>query len=365
MQTDSTAQSASPNHSPWRKLVSTIARTVISLALAIFLIHVTLKSTGSDIIAVLKDANPALLLVAFLMYSGVLGLTMARWYLLLRVQGIEVSFAEVARLSMIGFFFNLAIPGATGGDLVKMAFVSRLTPGKRTEAVFTIMVDRIIGIFGLFIIATIVVLLSFPFLRDLGAEHRKLQVGALLVGLGSMGGIAGILLVEFHHLLLRHSLVRRLLDYGERRLPHIISDTVRRLAGALDLYRRNRRAMLIALLLSLGVHSLLALELFCIGRAVHETALRVQDYFLVTQVVNALAAVPLTPAGLGVRDIITSMFFNAMNVPREISGAIPVILSIGILCWGLVGAIVFIVGAPGRAADRRAHRRADDSEGVP
>ena len=52
-----------------------------------------------------------------------------RWYYLLRAVGVPATYWESVRLSYIGFFFNSAVPGLTGGDLVKAFYIARQSPG--------------------------------------------------------------------------------------------------------------------------------------------------------------------------------------------------------------------------------------------
>jgi uncharacterized protein (TIRG00374 family) len=251
---------------------------------------------------------------------------------------------------MIGFFFNLVAPGAVGGDLVKMAYIARQTPEKGTEAIFSIMVDRIIGLLGLLLIASVAVLISLNFIMGLGREYWGLQLAAYVVGLGSLAGIVGLLLVEFRGALLRHPQIARLVAWGAEKLPHKIVATIERLAAALETYRQDRKTMGWAIALSLLVHTLLSLDLWCIGCALGTRALSLRDYFLATQVANAVAGIPLTPAGVGTRDTVTALFFKAMQATPDKAGAIPVILTLIILLWGLVGAAVFIFAPRGDAS---------------
>jgi len=327
-----------------------VLRAGVGIGLAAFLVRHTLKSTGTDILGTLRAANLPLVLLALAIHGLVVLTTMVRWHLLMKVQDISVRFADVVRLTMIGQLFNLAIPGAVGGDVAKMAFITRQTAGKKTEAVFTILVDRIVGVFGLFLVAGVMVLFSLRFLIELGAENRALQAAAFVVGGGSIAGVVGIVLVEMHQSLLKLPGMPALLAFGEAKLPHRIVDTVKRMTAAVDLFRRGRATLGLAVVLSVCVHALLAVDLFVIGKALGDTALRLPHYFLASPVANAIAAVPLTPAGFGLRDATTQVFLSAM-AETDLAGVIPVGLTFCILFWGLTGALVFVIGSPVREAE--------------
>ena len=57
-------------------------------------------------------------------------------------------------LGFIGMVFNLVIPGAVGGDLIKAAYLVRMRI-RKTQAVASMVIDRILGLLGLFILAAV------------------------------------------------------------------------------------------------------------------------------------------------------------------------------------------------------------------
>lgn len=334
-----------PNHSvsaPRRSWVRTGIRSAISIALAVFLLHMTLRTTGTDLVAAISTSRMSLFGVALLLYAVVLALNAARWGVLLRVQGIRVPWPEVARLIMVGVFFNLTIPGGTGGDVIRMAAVSRAAgEGRRTEAVFSVVVDRIVGLVGLCLIAGFAVLLSLDALMGLGPEHAIVRLGAYFVGVLSVCGVVGAVVVEFHQALLKAPGIRHLVEWGDRVLPEAVTETVARLTAALDTYRRHRVGIAAAVGLSLAMHTLLAMTLFTIGKAVGDCAVAVREYFMTMEVANAVAAVPITPAGIGTRDMVISSFLQAFGAAPEHAGTTPLLFTAILIIGGLIGGLVF------------------------
>ena len=325
-----------------------VIRAGIGLSLAALLVFLTLQQTGADLLGTLRNAPRGALAGVLFFFGAGLFLSMFRWAILLRTQNIHLPFRDVARLTMIGHFFNLVVPGAVGGDLIKMAYAARRTPGKRTEAVFTVVLDRFLGLFGLFILAAMMVLTSLPFLLGLEGRFRTLQIAAFVVGMGSIAGIVGAIAIELRQRLLSHPWIAGVVDVGKRVLPGRMVETIERLSESLELIRQNRVQVGTALLLALLVHTSLALSLFTAGRAVGEAQLTFPDYLLTTQVANAIAAIPITPAGVGTRDAVIAMFFNAMGTPAAKAGVIPVLLTLALVGWGLAGAVVFIASPAAR-----------------
>jgi glycosyltransferase 2 family protein len=313
------------------------------LLLAALLLLLTLRSTGADLWSDLAAANPLLLLAGVLVYGFAIFVTVVRWRMLLAVQGIAVPLWALARLTLIGVFFNLAIPGAVSGDLVKMGYVTARAGDRQAESILTIVVDRLLGMLGLFIVATISILGTLPLLLGLGARYRPLQWAAATVLVGSCAGALGVLLVECRAALLRQPGLSRLVELGNRRLPARLCAMLRRLVAAVELYRDNRQVIVKATLLAVVVHSLLALDLCVLGRALGETALGLRHYVVTTSVANAVASIPLTPGGVGMRDQTTAAFLSAFQAqPAGKAGSIPVVLSLVLVFWALVGAVIFV-----------------------
>ncbi|MFW5803455.1 MAG: lysylphosphatidylglycerol synthase transmembrane domain-containing protein [Verrucomicrobiota bacterium] len=316
-------------------------RSAVSIGLAVFLVHMTLRTAQTDL-RTAADVRVGFLLLALLLYSGVLLINMLRWRILLTVQDIQVGFGEIARLVMVGTFFNLAIPGGTGGDVVRMAAISRSAgPGRRTEAVFSVLVDRLLGFLGLCVLAGFAVILCLDVLMDLGPQHAIVRFGAYLAGILAAVGGGVLLAAEFHQALLRAPVVRHLVQWGNRKLPAGITDTLKRTIMALDTYRRRRGAVTCAIGLSLAMHTLLALTLYMVGLAAGETPVAVREYFMTMQVGNAVGSVPITPAGIGARDMIISTFLQAFGAGSKQAAATSVLFTAVLIVGGLAGGVVF------------------------
>jgi uncharacterized membrane protein YbhN (UPF0104 family) len=107
------------------------------------------------------DGNPGLadalqqpihalpLVIACLICMASLILTFVRWYVLVRAQDLPFTLGNALRLGMVGNYFNTFLPGSIGGDAIKAVFLAR-EQNRRAVAVATIILDRIIGLVGLF-----------------------------------------------------------------------------------------------------------------------------------------------------------------------------------------------------------------------
>src|SRR6202040_2248363 len=90
---------------------------------------------------------PYLALAGVLALASVL-LTFVRWYILVRAQDLPFTLPSALRLGMIGYYLSTFLPGAVGGDIIKAAFIAR-EQSRRTVAVTTVIMDRVMGLCGL------------------------------------------------------------------------------------------------------------------------------------------------------------------------------------------------------------------------
>src|ERR1700721_4800444 len=104
----------------------------------------------------------------------------ARWQILMRFQGMYMSWRRATMLFFVGLFFNLFMPGYTGGDFARLYYLMREFPDKKKESVLTVGMDRLIGMAALVITALMTTILRWQWLQ------QTPQATVLLWGLLSM-----------------------------------------------------------------------------------------------------------------------------------------------------------------------------------
>jgi glycosyltransferase 2 family protein len=99
-----------------------------------------------------------LLAAALLVTFVAVLLTIVRWFWLLRAHDLPLSMADALRLGFLGYLLNFVSLGAVGGDLFKAVFAARKCHARRTEAVATVILDRLIGLYIIFLMASVAML---------------------------------------------------------------------------------------------------------------------------------------------------------------------------------------------------------------
>lgn len=167
-----------------------------------------------------------------------------RWRLLLGGQGFEVPYRRALHLTLVGCAFNCVGIGYVGGDVVKAYYAAGDRPrGQRAEAVATILVDRLLGMFALLVFGLGAVLWRLA----RGGGEGDMLAAALALG-AALTGLVGAYLLTFWRRLREAPWLERLL----LRLPG--GGVLLRLFRAAALYHRHRGTMLAAAGVSLLIH---------------------------------------------------------------------------------------------------------------
>jgi hypothetical protein len=73
--------------------------------------------------------------------------------------GVQFTFWNCTIINLIGLFFNNFLPTSAGGDLLKIYYASQGS-GRKAESVTGILTDRFFGLFAIFLLASVALLLE-------------------------------------------------------------------------------------------------------------------------------------------------------------------------------------------------------------
>lgn len=286
------------------------------------------------------DPRGLALALGFLMCAALISIT--RWWRLLAVAGCHARWFAALRLTFLGFFFNLVVPGLTGGDVIKAVLVVREHPDRRADALMSVVVDRGIGLLVLMGLATFVVLTS-------GDRFHELRLPVALVFVAMVVGLWVVL----------HDLPRRILRFDAllARLP--MAAQIQNLDRALRIYATHPVEMFVAIVLSAFNHLSIAAGICALGRAFGDT-LSYSDYVGVSSIANTVSSLPVAPGGWGVGEAAFGSIFHLLGAPTTLGVAVSVTYRLLMMGIGLAGGIFLLL--PG---GRDVRREIEEESGGP
>jgi len=222
-----------------------------------------------------------------------------RWRVLILSQKIRANSWPTFKLSMIGAFFNFAMPGGVGGDVVKAYYFAKENPGSSIVAATSVLMDRILGLFAMVIMALVVMLYDLDHVMSVATLRTLLFVIVALF----FAFLIGLSLV-FSTGLYEKGVLKALL----KKLP--LSDKLIKLYESMHLYGKNNKRMVLILLLSVISQTCCIFFLILAGYAAGFPEVPVKTYFLVAPLGFMATAIPISPAGVGVGQAAFYFLFN-------------------------------------------------------
>ncbi len=307
------------------------------------------KAARDDSFQQLRDQPKewGLLAAALAVELAAVMLTIVRWRLLVRAVELPFTFAEAFRLGFLGFLLNFFTLGVVGGDAIRAVFVARSNPGRGAVAVATVVVDRVLGLLGLMVLVSI----SF-FLVDWNTVETRDPEGLLVIQnlcrvalVGTAVGAAGLGV-----LLLPGFTTSPLWDLFTG-LPGV-GTTFAHLIEALRMYRRRIDLLVVALVMSLGVHGLLAVAIYLIAHGLPGQTPGFLEHLVISPMASAFGSLPL-PGGLGAFEVALDFLYRRVS-PERVAESQGFVIA---LAYRVVTLLIAAIGVGYYLTSRREVRR--------
>lgn len=310
-----------------RKTVAAILRLLIGLGLISFLF----RAIGwKSILAAMAPSRQHPLWISAAV--GLTGLALLfgvfRWHAILRTLALPTAFGRTLRGYFVGQFFNAFLFGACGGDLARAIFAAHDHAGKRAEAITSVFLDRAIGLVVTLLFGCGMLLGRFPRVFQC-AEARP---AILLMAVFLLAALGFTALFFTRNLFAHLSWLKRLEHRGR------LGPLLRRAYDAVFLFRQNVRHLLWPAILSIANLLLLAAATRALAGAL-ELPLAFPDLLVVFPIVTVLAAIPLTPGSLGVRETLYVQLLHPFGIPPGPALMLSLLGYLAGTFWSLAGAI--------------------------
>ena len=256
------------------------------------------------------------LLACLLLLVVTFSLQIVRWYLLVRSLNIPFTLWHAFQLGLLGLFGNTFLPGSVGGDFFKAYFLAKDSPGQRTAAVSTVLIDRGFGLFGLILFAAVLGSIAWANGDARILANADLQWMVKITAAIAGGSILGFLLLGF--------LPQRRVDrFAERlRLVPKVGVVLANLWYAVWEFRRQMRVMGYGVALTAASHLAIVFTFHVAARVFPpehpETDLATLPELMVIAPIGFLAqALPLAPGGVGVGEAVFAGLYRLADRPES------------------------------------------------
>lgn len=209
---------------------------------------------------------------------GILTIFLAnfRWLIILKIFNFNFKFWEIFKITYIGIFFNNVLLGAYGGDFARAYYSINLTEESKKKIIFSIIVDRLFGFFGLAIISL------FFFLQILTKEFYYKLINLIYE---NQPYIIPFILMFIFLIILSILIFKK---YFQNRI-------------SISQYFKNLNFLTIIrlLLISLLIFVIINFMIYLITNFVYNFNITLNIIFFTNSIALFINSLPLTPGGIG------------------------------------------------------------------
>ena len=318
-----------------KKKITTILQILFGIGLIVYLlIRMYNKGELGNIWLSFQKAssNAIYLFFAFSCFFLCLLICMSRWNILLKSQSIHLPFHKIFVLFFIGHFFNSFMPGATTGDILKAYYVARSTPNKETESISTIVLDRLIGLIVLIALTIFIMLIRLNFFL-LYPETRIALAFNLVIF---------FMAIFVFTIIFRKSFFEQFAIFRTLEHKTALGSIIKRIYNVFSSSFCSAKILFSTSILSLINHICFIGMSFFVGMAL-EIPLNFWQYLTVFPIINAIAAMPITPGGLGARETAAVFLLGTLKVAEPVALSLSLLGYTIVLSWSLVGGIIYLI----------------------
>ena len=279
-----------------KKILMTLFQVSVTIAVLYWVYHDPNKR--AQMVEAIRNAQYRWVAIGILSYMVVEVAAAFRWHVLLKVQKIHLSLTRLSGLFFIGMFYNQFLPGGTGGDIMKSYYLLKETPDKKAGALLAVVFDRFIGLVALVAITVTLISLRYDFLAQTPETRNLLWLLLFLLGTSVLTLISTFVISGFN---LFHSLPEKF--PGRDKLIEI--------SAAYHLYAHHWRATLVAFGASLVAHLATFATFLCAAYALG-ARVPVVDFFAVMPVERTISALPISFAGIGLREKVLQIMLSGL-----------------------------------------------------
>lgn len=329
-----------------KNLIISLIKIGLSAAILIYLIY---QACQGDVFHQLVTIPKRweYIIGSFACCCAAVGITFIRWHILNRAVGLSARCRDTARIGLIGYLFNLApVGGIVGGDILKAWILaseeekrfltnqksssgnsetlektkkaegsenlnkqnstdSENEPSQRAEkrsflpeALATVFTDRLFGLYALFLLASMAILLS-GFGNTDNQTIQKVCFGTHTVTIAWTVLILIILGPDFSH-------GKTIAAMGQ--LP-VVGPGLMRTVLSIRLFQRKPVTLILATVLGLFVHFLLAVCIWMAGTGLFGEVLPLSQHLVICPLCFSTGAIPLA---IGPFEAVLDFFYHAL-----------------------------------------------------
>ena len=247
-----------------------------------------------------------------------------KWHTLLLAKNINLSILRIIQVDFASTFLSLFVPSTISLDLFRAYGLSKEVASKK-QAASSIIVDRALSLFALIVVANVSVVL---FYKTIAVPEVAYTSTSTLVGF-----VAVVLIINSRFV------IRFLSRYEATIKKYKILQKLGELRESINEYKLHKSKLVKVFLLSVAMQTLRIVVYYLASLAVNAN-IPFQYFMIFTPIVMFLVMLPISLAGIGLRESSFVYFFTKVGVLGTIAFAIPALVSLMVVISVLPGGVI-------------------------
>jgi uncharacterized protein (TIRG00374 family) len=251
--------------------------------------------------ATVKSANKWTIVLSAVIIFGTQAISSFRWQTILK-KDMFVPYKKLLSIYLVGMFFNNFLPTMVGGDVIKGYYLYKAS-GRGDLSLASIFMDRYSGFTAMMVLTTGALVLGFKLLEGTGLAGMFVLLIASFVGMslviwvGPLHGWAMSILSKVHF-------------YG---LNKKIDTTYRVLMS----YKSHLDILVTIFLCSMVIQAGVIIGYYILGLGLGIEGVGLGYYFLFIPLATVVSMLPISLAGLGIREGAFVYLFTLVGASTE------------------------------------------------
>lgn len=277
-----------------------------------------------------------------------------RWRVLVLALGLRMSRYDTLRLGFLAQLFSFLGAGMLGGDALKTYFLGRQNQGRITEALTTVFIDRVVGLYGLLVLAGGICLVFDPTSLATTSSPTERALVLNLCRIAPWAALASTLALGAMMLpgVTTWSAWDALAD-----VPRI-GPSIQKLVHAMRMYRKSWPYVLLAVVITLAIHVCNSLVFLFISQGLPafdgETPIAKPSF--IAHITVALLALASGALPLGGLELVFDILYRGVSgplMPKEQGLFIVLTFRLLQMCIASIGLTFYLIGR--REVDHAMH----------
>ncbi len=246
-----------------------------------------------------------------------------RWRYLISTQEIFATRWQVFRLSMIGNFFNLSMPGGVGGDIIKAFYFVKHYPTRKTVAATGVLIDRVLGLYAMMGMALLAMIFDF---KHIETVPNLLSLFQLIIGLFTLTSL-GLFFIFTKNEKIQFYIKNLILVMPFNSQFLSVYDSINKYGAKIgDLLR--------VVLISFLAQIFSILFLYFTAQQITAADINLIMFFYIAPIGFMATAIPISPAGIGIGQAAFFYLYNVYSNSNSDVGA-TIITAFQVIQFGL------------------------------